>query len=34
MVLNLTEDIPIVKTFDVGHEPNSKCIKIGSYYEF
>ncbi len=32
MVLNLTKDIPIVKTFDIGHEPNSKCIKIGSYY--
>lgn len=34
MVLSITKDIPIIKTFDVGHEPNSKCVKIGSYYEF
>lgn len=34
MILSITKDIPIVKTYYIGHEDNSKCIKIGSHYEF
>lgn len=34
LFLNLTQDIPIIKTYDIGHNANSKILKIGEYYEF
>jgi muramoyltetrapeptide carboxypeptidase LdcA involved in peptidoglycan recycling len=36
MLLNLTinNPIPIVKTYSIGHEADSKCVKLGTHYVF
>lgn len=33
LFLNLAPNIPIVKTHSVGHNANSKMLKVGGYYE-
>lgn len=30
----LPKTIPIIKTYEIGHSDNSKCISIGRYYRF
>lgn len=34
LFLNTIKDIPIIKTFDIGHDANSKMLKIGEHYQF